>query len=98
MNNIVTNIGVVAVTLAVLLDTWSYWKQIAKTIKTKKSAQVSSSQYLYKIAKALCALLGLAIYSNWVGVGIETVMLVVYIISLVVVAKYKPKDWKLLGK
>jgi len=95
MNSILTNIGVVAVTLAVLLDTYSYWKQVAKTIRTKKSTQVSSSQYLYKIGKAVCAIIGLAIYVNWVGVGIETCMLIVYTISLFVVAKYKPKNWKL---
>lgn len=88
-------IGTTAVVSALWLDTMSYWKQIAKTIRTKRSTQVSSSQFLYKIAKALCALTGLAVYSNWVGVGIETFMVGVYIISLYIVAKYKPKNWSL---
>jgi len=97
MNSVVVAIGGACVAIAILLDTMSYWRQIKKTLRTKKSAQVSSTQYLYKIAKALCAMTGLAIYLNWVGFGIEAVMLLVYIISLVVVIKYKPKRWTLFG-
>ncbi len=73
----------------------SYWKQIAKTLRTKKSAHVSSSQYLYKMAKAMFALVGLAIYSNWVGMGLEIFMLLVYIASFIVIIRYKPKKWKM---
>jgi len=87
-----------SVVLALVLDSLSYWKQIAKTLRTGKSAQVSSSQYLYKIGKAICATVGLALYANWVGVIIETFMLIVYIISLIVVIKHKPKGWTLWGR
>jgi len=97
MNELTSAIGGACVVLALFLDSISYWKQIAKTLRTKRSAQVSSSQFLYKIAKALCALVGLAIYANWVGVGIETFMIIVYCISLYVVAKCKPKGWRLFG-
>ena len=90
-------IGILCVAIALFLDTMSYWKQIRKTLKTKRSAQVSSSQYLYKIGKALCALIGLGLYMNWVGVIMEIFMLVVYSVSLVVICKYKPKNWKLFG-
>lgn len=88
-------IGIGLVALALILDTLSYWRQIHKTIKTKHSSQVSSMQYVYKIGKALAALVGLALYANWVGVIMEVFMLVIYIVSLVVVAHYKPRGWRL---
>ena len=77
-------IGVLLVGIALFLDTMSYWKQIRKTLRTKRSTQVSSTQYLYKIGKAMCALAGLALYSNWVGVIMETFMLIIYILFLVI--------------
>ncbi len=98
MNSFVAAIGGACVVIALLLDSMSYWKQIAKTLRTKKSTQVSSSQYLYKMGKAMFALLGLAIYANWVGVGLELFMFFVYFASLVIVVKYKPKGWKLFGR
>jgi uncharacterized protein with PQ loop repeat len=88
-------IGTVCVGMALFLDTVSYWKQIVKTIKAKKSSQVSSSSYLFKIAKALFSMTGLAIYFNWVGFGMEAFMLIVYAISLIIIAKYKPRGWRL---
>jgi hypothetical protein len=91
----IKTIGTICVGMALLLDTLSYWKQIIKTVKAKKSSQVSSSSYLYKIAKAVFSMCGLAVYLNWVGFGMEVFMLVVYIISLAVIAKFKPKGWKL---
>ena len=92
------SIGGACVVLALLLDSVSYWKQIAKTLRSGKSTQVSSSQYLYKIGKAICATVGLALYANWVGVIIESFMLVVYFVSLMVVIKHKPKGWTLWGR
>jgi len=86
--------GTVCVAAALCLDTASYWRQIKKTIKTKHSSQISTTSFLYKIGKALCALLGLAIYKNFVGVGMEIFMLVIYCISLAIVIRYKPKKWK----
>jgi uncharacterized protein with PQ loop repeat len=92
---VIYHIATLAVTLALTLDTWSYYKQIAKTLRTKRSAQVSSSSFLFKIAKALCALVGLGIYKNWVGLGMECFMLVVYVVTLAVICKYKPRNWRL---
>jgi len=91
----IKTIGTVCVGIAIVLDTLSYYKQIAKTLRTKKSEQVSTSSYLYKIAKAVFAMVGLAIYMNWVGLGMEVFMLIVYITSLTIIAKYKPKNWAL---
>ena len=85
------------VAVALYLDTLSYYRQIKKTLRTKKSGQVSSTSFLYKIAKALFALAGLAIYGNFVGVGMESFMLVVYLISLGVIIRFKPRGWKLFG-
>lgn len=89
-------IGTACVALALFFDTVSYWKQIVKTVKSKKSSQVSTSAYLYKIGKALFAMGGLAIYSNYVGMLMETFMLAIYIVSLIVIAHYKPKKWRLI--
>jgi uncharacterized protein with PQ loop repeat len=83
------------VAIALTLDTASYWRQIKKTIRTKKSSQVSSTSFVYKIAKAISAIIGLAIYKNFVGLSMEVFMLIVYIVSLYFIAKYKPKGWKL---
>lgn len=88
-------IATLCVGTALFLDSMSYYKQIKKTLRTKKSSQVSSSAFLYKIAKAIFAMIGLAIYTNRVGLGMEAFMLVVYIISLAVIAHFKPKGWKL---
>jgi uncharacterized protein with PQ loop repeat len=83
------------VAVALYLDTLSYYRQIKKTLKTRKSNQVSSTSFLYKIAKALFALTGLAIYRNFIGVGMEVFMGLVYIVSLIIVCRYKPKQWRL---
>ena len=90
-------IATLCVGIALFLDSMSYYKQIKKTLRTKKSSQVSSSAFLYKIAKALFAIIGLAIYNNRVGLGMEAFMLVVYCISLAVIAHYKPKNWRLFS-
>jgi uncharacterized protein with PQ loop repeat len=88
-------VGSICVALALILDISSYWKQIAKILKTKKSNQVSSSSYLYKLAKGIFAVFGLLLYSNYVGLGMELVLLLVYFISLLVIMKYKPRGWSL---
>lgn len=91
----IKTVGTVCVTLALILDSMSYWKQIAKVLRTKRSSQVSSSAYVYKITKVMFSMTGLIIYSNWVGFSMEVWMLSVYIASLIIIAKFKPKDWKL---
>jgi uncharacterized protein with PQ loop repeat len=93
---VIKTIGTICVGTALALDTMSYYKQIAKTIRTKKSSQVSSSAYLYKIGKVIFAMGGLAVYQNFVGLGMEFFMLAVYVASLIVIAHYKPRGWKLL--
>lgn len=85
----------VCVTAALFLDTASYFRQINKTVRTKKSSQVSAMSFVYKIAKALLAMIGLMIYSNYVGMSMEVFMLAVYAVSLAVIIKYKPKGWGL---
>lgn len=89
------HLATLLVAVALWLDTASYVRQIKKTLKTKKSSQVSSTAFLYKIAKALCALVGLGIYLNWVGFVMELFMLLIYFVSLSIIMKYKPKGWSL---
>lgn len=88
-------VGLGFVGMALFLDTLSYYRQVKKTLITKKSSQISSTSFLYKIAKAICALGGLAVFSNWTGVLMECFMLLVYIVTLGVVIKYKPRGWSL---
>lgn len=86
----------ILVFIALFLDAASYYRQIKKVWITKRSSQVSSTSFLYRIAKALCAITALYIYKNFVGFGMECFMFCIYIVSLTVVAKYKPKTWKLI--
>ena len=85
------------VAVALYLDTLSYYRQIKKILRTKRSSQISSTSFLYKIAKALFALTGLAIYRNLVGMGMEIFMFAIYAISLGVIIRFKPRGWKLFG-
>jgi predicted Kef-type K+ transport protein len=95
MNLTINSIGVVCVIIALFLELASYYKQIAKTFRTRKSSQVSSTAYLLKIVKYGFTLIGLAIYSNWVGFGLEMAALIICCVALYIVAKFKPKGWSL---
>jgi hypothetical protein len=95
INPILHSTGVACVTIAVILELTSYYKQIAKTIRTKRSAQVSSSAFVYKIVKYLVTLAALAIYANWVAFGIEVAALSFCVWALYTIAKFKLKGWKL---
>jgi len=88
-------VGLFLIGVALFLDTLSYYRQVKKTLITKKSNQISSTSFLYKIAKAVCALGGLAIFSNWKGVLMECFMLIIYVVTLGVIIKFKPKGWSL---
>jgi len=91
----VSSVGVACIAIALFLEFASYYKQIAKTIRTKKSAQVSSTAYLLKIAKYIFTIIGLALYSNWVGLGLEMGALIICCVALYIVARFKPKNWRL---
>lgn len=95
MNSILQVIGIVCLTIAVLLELASYYKQIAKTLRTKKSSQVSSMAFVYKWIKYVVTIIGLIIYANWVAVSIEVAAFIFCTIALYVVCRYKPKGWKL---
>lgn len=89
------SIGVACLTIAVLMELASYYKQVAKTLRTKRSSQVSSSAFVYKIIKYIFTLVGLAVYSNWVGFGLEVAALTFCSWALYTVARFKPKGWSL---
>jgi len=88
-------IGIGCIVIALFLEMFSYYRQIAKTLKTKRSAQVSSSAYEYKLAKYVVTIIGLAIYSNWVGLGLEVAALSMCLVAFAIIIKYKPKKWRL---
>ena len=85
----------VCVAVALFLDAASYWRQIRKIIRTKKSTQVSAMSFVFKIAKGVFAATALCIFLNFVGLGMEAFMVLVYGYSLYVVIKYKPRGWSL---
>ena len=88
-------IGPACLTIALLLDVGSYYKQVKKTLRTKKSRHVSTSSLVLRILKDIFLLISLIVYSNWVGVGVHVVSLLACSTTLAVVCKYKPKGWKL---
>lgn len=93
----IESIGAGLITLAVVLDIASYWRQIVKTLRTGKSRHVSTTAFVFRIIKDVCLLASLSIYRNWVGVGVHVLSLLACVITLIVVAKYKPKGWHLWG-
>lgn len=88
-------LGIICVGLALVLELLSYWKQISKTLRERNSDHVSSSAYMLKIAKYIFTLVGLAIYSNWVGFGLELAALGICLVAFYLIVKYKPKGWRL---
>jgi uncharacterized membrane-anchored protein len=90
-------IGVILATCAVCFDFTSYIKQIKKTLRTRHSKDVSTSAYLMKIAKILCSTTALALFSNWVGFFMEAAALVICLITLSIIAHFKPRKWKLFS-
>ena len=90
-------IGIACAAIALFFEFSSYFRQIKKTLRTKHSNQVSSSSYLFKMAKIAFNLINLAIFSNWVGFGMESAALVICVAALTVIAHFKPKGWKLVN-
>lgn len=88
-------LGIVCIILALFLELASYYKQIAKTLRTRRSGQVSSSAYMYKLAKYVVTLISLGIYSNWVGFGLEVAALIICTVAFIIIIKYKPRGWRL---
>lgn len=90
-----TIFGSFLVLVSVLLDLGSYWKQSAKTLRTKRSANVSSSAYMLKLGHYVCSIVSLTIFSNWVGLGMEFAAFLFCLVTFTLVIKYKPRGWKL---
>ena len=88
-------IGVICIIAALFCEIWAYYKQAAKTLRTKKSAHVSTSFLMIRLAKYAFTLVALAIYANWIAFGMQIVALVSCVAVLIVVIKYKPKNWRL---
>lgn len=93
----IESIGASCITIAVILDIASYYKQVLKTLNTKKSRHVSTSALMLRIVKDMFVLVALGIYANWQGFGIHVLSLTACSITLYVVAQHKPKGWKLFN-
>ena len=90
-------LGIFCVAAALVLELASYYKQIAKTLRSKHSNQVSSTAYLLKLIKYIFTMIGLAIYLNWVGFIMELAALLICLVAFYIIIKHKPKGWKLFG-
>lgn len=90
------SIGIACIVIALLLELGSYYRQIAKTLRTKKSKDVSSTSYLMKVIKYLITMVGLSIFANWAGLVMEIVSLIACLAALTIVIRFKPKNWRLL--
>ena len=88
-------IGLICGTGSVLFDLASYWKQISKTLRTKKSAQVSSSAYMMKLSHYTCSIIALAVFANWAGFTMEMFAFAACLVCFYLVILYKPKTWRL---
>ena len=81
------------VLLSVILEGFSYYKQIVKTRLTHHSKDISTSSYFAKLAKYVTAILALVLSHNWVGLILECFALVMCIITTIIIIKNKPDDW-----
>jgi uncharacterized protein with PQ loop repeat len=88
-------IGIVCAVGSISFDLLSYWKQISKTLRTKRSAQVSSSAYIMKLLHYTCSIIALAVFANWTGFTMEMFAFTACIICFYLVIRYKPKNWRL---
>jgi len=87
--------GFICFILALLFELLSYHKQVAKTLRTKKSEHVSTSSYMCKIIKYFFALASLAVFANWVAFCMELAALAFCAAALIIIAQYKPDHWRL---
>ena len=88
-------IGIICAVGSISFDLLSYWKQISKTLRTKKSAQVSSSAYIMKLLHYTCSIIALAVFANWTGFTMEMFAFTACIVCFYLVIKYKPRGWRL---
>ena len=90
-------IGITCAVVALFFEFSSYYRQISKTIRVRHSNQVSSSAYLFKMAKIFFNLINLGIFSNWMGFSMEVAALLICVSALTVVAHFKPRNWRLFN-
>ena len=88
------SIGWVLVVISVYFEALSYYKQIKKTLREHDSEDVSSSAYMAKIIKYIFTIFALIIFANWIGLMFAIIALVLCIVTLYFIIKYKPKKWR----
>jgi uncharacterized protein with PQ loop repeat len=87
--------GYILIGLSAIFEVLAYVKQIEKIRKTGKSRDISSTSYLYKGLKYLCATVSLIIFANWQGLTLEIIALIVFVVAFLEVIRHKPESWHL---
>lgn len=91
MLSLIANICILT---SVILDSSAYLRQDLKIIRTRSSKDISSSSFYLRFWKDVTAIASCIIYQNWVGTGLASVGLLWCLITIVLIVKHKPKEWK----
>lgn len=86
-------LGNLLLSIATFVDLYAVFKLINKIKSTKSSDDISTSFCFYKLVKDVLLMVGLSIYSNWVGVLTVIPGFIAYTYLYVLVIKYKPEGW-----
>ena len=79
----------ICIGLSVVFESLSYFKQIKKTCKCKRSNDVSAKSYKYKLVKYVFALVATYLSCNWVGFGLEAWAFGLCIVAYVIIKRNK---------
>lgn len=94
-------IGWIAFYTSISLDVGSYVRQIQKLLRTRSSDDISSTCWYLKWWKDGTAIVACMLLNNYVGALLATVGLVMCSITLYLIVRFKPKEWKeqsIIGK
>jgi uncharacterized protein with PQ loop repeat len=88
-------VGYILIFVSAVLEVLAYLRQIEKIRKTRRSKDISSTSYLYKFMKYICAMISLFIFANWQGLTLEIIATIVFLVAFYEVIKNKPDGWHL---
>ena len=83
----------ILVGIGALLESYSYYAQIRKTLNCHQSKDVSSTSYLAKVLKYIFCIVALWLSQNWVGLGLEIWAFGLCITPTIIIIKNKPDNW-----
>lgn len=82
--------------VSAFLESMAYYRQIRKTYTSRRSTDVSSSSYFFKLGKYTFGTIALILSKNWVGLSMEAWAFIMCVITTTMVVKYKPDKWRML--